>query len=66
MENMRNPRFEDWDYTWESGNRFNYYGNGFHVREFDGRDLTWYYGLLGKEDSEPDYSEAVGKYATKK
>ncbi len=36
-----------------SGNRFNFLGNGFDMREEDGRDLTWYYGLLDEKDSQP-------------
>lgn len=44
------PRFEDYEIEYASGNAFNYLGNGFHVREFDGSDLTWYYGLLESQN----------------
>ena len=50
---LQKPRFEDFDIEYLSGNTFNFLGNGFDVREFDGRDLTWYYGLLRGEDKQP-------------
>lgn len=50
---LQKPRFEDFDLQYISENRFNFLGNGFDVREFDGRDITWYYGLLNGEDKQP-------------
>ncbi|KAF9895312.1 hypothetical protein FE257_000216 [Aspergillus nanangensis] len=50
---LQNPRYEDYDISYITENRFNYLGDGFHVREYDGRDLTWYYGLLDGEDKQP-------------
>lgn len=35
-------RYEDWDYTYTSKNRFQYLGNGFSVREEPGMDTTRY------------------------
>lgn len=41
----------------EGGNRFAFLGNGFHVREFDGRDITSYMGNLDEKgrDVQPVY-----------
>ncbi|KIX09207.1 uncharacterized protein Z518_00286 [Rhinocladiella mackenziei CBS 650.93] len=50
---LQKPRFEDFDIDYLSQNRFNFLGNGFDTREFDGRDITWYYGLLNNEDKQP-------------
>lgn len=51
---LQKPRFEDFDIDYLSANRFNFLGNGFDIREFDGRDITWYYGLLNNEDKQPE------------
>jgi hypothetical protein len=32
-------------------------GNGFAARESDGRDLTWYLGLMGDEDVQPELAD---------
>ena len=50
---LQNVRFEDYEIEYWSGNAFNYLGDGFEVRDYDGRDLTWYYGLLHDEDKQP-------------
>lgn len=50
---LQQPRFEDYEMEYLSSNMFNYFGDGFHVREYDGRDLTWYYGLLDGKDEQP-------------
>lgn len=50
---LQRPRFEDYEMEYLSGNMFNYLGDGFHVREYDGHDLTWYYGLLDGKDEQP-------------
>jgi hypothetical protein len=42
FEALREPRFEDFNYTYETSNRFQYFGNGFTQREIEGQDLTWY------------------------
>ncbi|KAL4891195.1 cyclohexanone monooxygenase [Aspergillus ambiguus] len=36
-------RFEDWEFTYLSNNRFHYLGNGFSVREQEGKDTTRYF-----------------------
>ncbi|KAL4935626.1 hypothetical protein BDV06DRAFT_234137 [Aspergillus oleicola] len=53
FETMAHPRWEDYNLTYTTANRFGYLGNGFAVRESDGRDLTWYLGLLDGEDAQP-------------
>ena len=47
LELLGTPRFEDYHITYQnSKNRFEFLGNGFQVREFDGRDLSFYLGIL--------------------
>ncbi|KIK70801.1 hypothetical protein GYMLUDRAFT_184786 [Collybiopsis luxurians FD-317 M1] len=66
IEILTNPRWEDWDYEYGyAGNRFGYFGNGFTMREVDGRDTTFYYGLLDGKDEQPDYSDLRPLYAWK-
>lgn len=50
---LQRPRFEDYGMEYLSGNMLNYLGDGFHMREYDGHDLTWYYGLLDGKDEQP-------------
>ena len=55
FELMSKPRFED--YTIEYLNPLNmleFLGNGFYTREFDGRDLSYYLGLLDGRDKQID------------
>ncbi|KKY19679.1 putative cyclohexanone monooxygenase [Diplodia seriata] len=59
LELMRAPRYEDFDIEYWSENRFAFLGNGFEVRECDGRDVTYYLGLLGDEDRQPAYGEEL-------
>lgn len=61
FEIMLQPRWEDYNLTYENDNRFAYFGNGFHAREFDNRDLSWYLGLLDGKDEEPEYSDDLIK-----
>ncbi|RDW59448.1 hypothetical protein BP6252_12535 [Coleophoma cylindrospora] len=56
FENMKTPRWEDYQLKYANRNRFHYLGNGFSAREFDGRDLSWYLGLLDGEDKQPVFS----------
>jgi cation diffusion facilitator CzcD-associated flavoprotein CzcO len=51
------PRYEDFVINYESSNRFHFWGNGFTVRELDGRDPTWYLGIVDGLDKQPDYTE---------
>ena len=55
MDLLKNPRFEDYEIEYcNSHNMFDFLGNGFSVREFDGRDLSYYLGLLDDEDRQID------------
>ncbi|GAW04396.1 FAD NAD-P-binding domain-containing protein [Lentinula edodes] len=64
IELLTNPRWEDWDYEYGyAQNRFGYLGNGFTMREVDGRDTTFYYGLLDDKDEQPDYTDLRATYA---
>ncbi|KAH7072432.1 FAD/NAD-P-binding domain-containing protein [Paraphoma chrysanthemicola] len=50
---LRQPRFEHFDFEYLDGNSCSFLGNGFDVRENDGRDLTWYMGFLEGVDQQP-------------
>jgi len=39
---LENPRYEDFELSYRSKNRFQFMGNGFTLEEVDGRDLSWY------------------------
>lgn len=41
-ETLRTPRYEDFEITYWSHNRFQYLGNGFTQDDIDGKNLTWY------------------------
>ncbi|PWY84381.1 cyclohexanone monooxygenase [Aspergillus eucalypticola CBS 122712] len=45
---MDDIRYEDWEYTYFSNNRFQYLGNGFSIREDPGKDTTDYLALPDK------------------
>jgi hypothetical protein len=48
---MESPRFEDYDIEYMSPlNPLEFMGNGFAPREFDGRDLSYYLGLVNGKD----------------
>ncbi|CAK5280944.1 unnamed protein product [Mycena citricolor] len=64
MELLYNIRWEDWDYEYGyAGNRFGYLGTGFTQRETDGRDTTFYYGVMDGRDEQPDYADIRPLYA---
>ncbi|KIW33870.1 uncharacterized protein PV07_00685 [Cladophialophora immunda] len=42
FHSLERPKFEDFDYTYWTNNRFSYLGNGFSTREMDGGDDTWF------------------------
>ncbi|KAH6972399.1 putative MoxY [Ilyonectria sp. MPI-CAGE-AT-0026] len=50
---LQTPRWEDFEMAYMSENMWNFLGDGFHTRENDGSDLTWYYGLLDGKDEQP-------------
>ncbi|KAL2797340.1 hypothetical protein BJX66DRAFT_348949 [Aspergillus keveii] len=39
---LEHPRYEDFEITYRSRNRFQFMGNGFTKEEVDGEDLSWY------------------------
>jgi hypothetical protein len=39
---MERPKFEDFEYDYDSENQFQYLANGFSAREAPGADNTWY------------------------
>jgi hypothetical protein len=61
LEIMRQPRYEDYEIEYWNKNRFAFLGNGFEMREFDGRDITNYLGCLNDQgkDLQPDYDEGL-------
>ncbi|ETS84129.1 hypothetical protein PFICI_02154 [Pestalotiopsis fici W106-1] len=54
FETMENPRWEDYNLSYTTSNRFGYFGNGFAAREFSGQDLSWYLGMLEGGDMQPE------------
>jgi hypothetical protein len=58
---MEAPRYEDYDIEYIGDNMFQFLGNGFEVREFDGRDITNYLGNLDEEgrDVQPVYDKGL-------
>ncbi|KAJ4375879.1 hypothetical protein N0V83_001157 [Neocucurbitaria cava] len=58
---MERPRYEDYNIEYWGENMFEFFGNGFEMREFDGRDITNYLGCLDEDgrDVQPDYDTAL-------
>lgn len=61
LEMMKLPRWEDYEMEYWDENVFAFMGNGFEMREFDGRDITDYLGGLDEEgrDVQPVYDEKL-------
>lgn len=60
LDLLETPRFEDYQIQYCNPlNMFEYLGNGFAVREFDGRDLSYYLGLLDGNDRQIDLEADV-------
>ncbi|KAF1957951.1 FAD/NAD(P)-binding domain-containing protein [Byssothecium circinans] len=59
LEMMQAVRWEDYELEYWSSNIFEFLGNGFEKREFDGRDITNYLGCLDDKgrDLQPSYDE---------
>jgi len=55
LELMSRPRLQDYDYVYKSKNMWSWLGNGFSTRDFDGRDRTWYFGLIDGVDKQREY-----------
>lgn len=58
---LQQPRYEDFEIEYWDENMFAFLGNGFELREFDGRDITNYLGNLDKEgrDVQPVYDKGL-------
>lgn len=61
LDLLRTPRYEDYDIEYWEENRFAFLGNGFSLREEDGRDVTAYLGSLNEngQDVQPEYDESL-------
>ncbi|THY86154.1 steroid monooxygenase, partial [Aureobasidium pullulans] len=57
FETMATVRWEDYHLTRLEKNRFAYLADGFASRESDGRDLSWYLGLLDGRDVQPEIKD---------
>jgi hypothetical protein len=55
MELIEHPRYEDYDMEYKSENRWAFLGNGFSTRDYDGRDVTWFWGLVDGKDKSEEY-----------
>ncbi|KIW81124.1 hypothetical protein Z517_04147 [Fonsecaea pedrosoi CBS 271.37] len=55
MELLSSPRYEDYHIKYRHGNAWYWLGNGFSMRDLDGRDLTFYLGLVDGIDEQRDY-----------
>lgn len=45
---LSSPRYEDYKIEYQSSNPFGFLGNGFHLKEYDGSDLSYYLGTNEK------------------
>lgn len=60
FELLKAPRYEDYDIKYWNQNLFSFLGNGFEMRELDGRDITNYLGLLEEgQDVQPEYNDEL-------
>ncbi len=50
LETMKEPRYEDWNFSYVGGSRFAYLGNGHSQTEMD-RTADWSYYLRDEDDS---------------
>ncbi|PVH93371.1 FAD/NAD(P)-binding domain-containing protein [Periconia macrospinosa] len=57
LKMMESVRWEDYEIEYWGANMFEFLGNGFEKREFDGRDITNYLGCLDEQgrDVQPSY-----------
>jgi len=55
MELIDTPRYEDYEIKYHSINRWAFLGNGWSVRDYNGRDITWFWGLVDNEDKKQEY-----------
>lgn len=55
MQLLSSPRYEDYEVKYRHGNAWYWLGNGYSMRDLDGRDLTPYLGLVDGIDEQRDY-----------
>lgn len=55
MELIEHPRYEDYRIEYKAMNRWAFLGNGFSTRDYDGRDVTWFWGLVDGNDKQEQY-----------
>ncbi|OQV07522.1 hypothetical protein CLAIMM_11945 [Cladophialophora immunda] len=55
MELIEHPRYEDYHIEYKAMNRWAFLGNGFSTRDYDGRDITWFWGLVDGKDRQEKY-----------
>lgn len=60
---MRKPRLQDYKHEYMSKNMWSWLGSGFSTRDVDGRDRTWYFGLVDGEDKQQEYDMSEMLYA---
>ncbi|OCK73333.1 FAD/NAD-P-binding domain-containing protein [Lepidopterella palustris CBS 459.81] len=59
FELVETPRYEDYDITYRSRNMWAWLGNGFSLRDLDGRDPTWFWGLSDGIDEDRDFEKEL-------
>lgn len=55
MELIEHPRYEDFEIRYKHRNRWGFLGNGFSMGDHNGRDLTWFWGLVDERDKQEEY-----------
>lgn len=61
---LETPRFEDFDIEYDDQlDMWSFLGNGFHTREGDGSDISWYLGSLSEKGPGISEEELVKKLA---
>ncbi|EXJ69271.1 uncharacterized protein A1O5_07307 [Cladophialophora psammophila CBS 110553] len=55
MELISSPRYEDYDIKYHDMNRWAFLGNGWSTRDYDGRDITWFWGMVNGKDKKEEY-----------
>ena len=60
---LHRPRLHDYDIEQRSLNMWNWLGNGFSMRNYDGSDLTWYLGTVDGNDRQKDHDVQKFQYS---
>ncbi len=59
---LHKPRLQDYDIEYRSLNMWNWLGNGFSMRDYDGSDLIWYLGTVDDDDKQKEYDVQKFQY----